>query len=124
MSSVFSELSSFAFKPGEKVDRGFVRVLGRLAIQARRIRQHAHGNLSESIHNTRVLIKWLRALLWFASPALSSSEINRAKSHLRKAAHLLAAQRELDVMQSMLENLPRKTANSAHRKALARIANT
>ena len=117
-----SDPSSFAFKPGEKIERGFVRVLGRLAIQARRIRQHARGNLSRSVHDTRVLIKWLRALLWFASPTFSSSEINRAKSHLRKAAHLLAAQRELDVMRSILKWLSGKPSNSAYRKGLTWIA--
>jgi len=68
------------------------------------------------------LIKWLRALLWFAGPAFSTSEMNRAKSRLRRASHLLAAQRELEVMQSILMKLAQKTENSAYRKALAQIA--
>ena len=120
---MFSAPSSFAFQPDENIERGFVRVLGQLALQARRLTQPAHGKISESIHDTRVLIKWLRALLWFAGPAFSSSEMNRAKSHLRRASHLLAAQRELVVMRSVLIRLAQKSENSAYRKALARIAN-
>jgi CHAD domain-containing protein len=70
-----------------------------------------------------VLIKWLRALLWFAGPVFSSSEMNRAKSHLRRASHLLASERELVVMQSILVRLAQKSEDSAYRRALARIAN-
>jgi CHAD domain-containing protein len=120
---MFSALSSFALQPDENIERGFVRVLGQLALQGRRLTQHAPGSISESVHDTRVLIKWLRALLWFAGPAFSSSEMNRAKSHLRRASHLLAAQRELAVMRSILIRLAQKSENSAYRKALARIAN-
>ena len=65
----------------------------------------------------------MRALLWFASPVFSSSETNRAKSHLRRASHLLAGERELVVMRSILIRLGQKSDNSAYRKALARIAN-
>jgi CHAD domain-containing protein len=122
MASMFCAPSSFAFHPNESIERGFVRVLGQLALQARRLTQHADGKISESVHDTRVLIKWLRALLWFAGPAFSTSEMNRAKSHLRRASHLLAAQRELEVMQSMLKRLSQKTENPAYRKALAQIA--
>jgi CHAD domain-containing protein len=70
-----------------------------------------------------VLIKWLRALLWFAGPVFSSSEMNRATSHLRRASHLLAGERELVVMRSILARLAQKSDNSAYRRALARIAN-
>jgi len=123
MTFMSSAPSSFAFQPHEKVEQGFVRVLEQLAIQARRLTQHAHRILPESVHDTRVLIKYLQALLWFARPAFSSSEMNRANSHLRKASHLLAAQRELVVIRSILKKLSRKTANPAYRNALARIVN-
>jgi CHAD domain-containing protein len=120
---MFSAPSSFAFQPEENIERGFVRVLGQLALQARRLTLHAHGRISESVHDTRVLIKWLRALLWFAGPVFSSSEMNRATSHLRRASHLLAGERELVVMRSILARLAQKSDNSAYRRALARIAN-
>jgi CHAD domain-containing protein len=120
---MFSAPSSFAFQPDENIEHGFVRVLGQLALQACRFTQHAHGKISESVHDTRVLIKWLRALLWFAGPAFSSSEMNRAKSHLRRASHLLAGERELVVMRSILVRLAQKSEDSTYRRALARIAN-
>jgi CHAD domain-containing protein len=123
MTSIFSAPSSFAIRPDENIEREFVRVLGQLALQARLLTQHAHGKIAESVHDARVLIKWLRAWLWFAGPAFSSSEMNRAKSHLRRASHLLAAQRELVVMRSILMRLAQNSEDSAYRKALARIAN-
>ena len=123
VTSVISAPSPFAFQPDESIEHGFVRVLGQLALQARGLTQHAHGKLSESVHDTRVLIKCLRALLWFSGPAFSSSEVNRAKSHLRRASHLLAAQRELVVMRSILIRLAQKTEHRKYRRALARIAN-
>lgn len=117
-----SSPSTFAFKPDEKVDQGFLRVLEQLTIQACRITRHSHSMVSDPVHDARVLIKRLRALLWFASPAFSTPEMNRAKSHLREASQLLAAQRDLVVMRSILQMLSRKTRNSCYRKTLVRIA--
>ena len=84
----FQILNAITFQPDDKVGRGFVRVLEQLAVEMRRLLECSHGTLPESAHGARVLIKRLRALLWFASPAFSSSELKRSKSHLRKAAHL------------------------------------
>ena len=120
---MFSALSCFAFRPDEKLGHGFARVLGHIAMKARRLRRHAHGTRATSIHGTRILIKYLRALLCFTQPTFSASEIHRARSELRRAAHLLSAQRELVVMRSTLKRLSRKTANSQYRKALTRIVN-
>ena len=112
----------FAFQPGEEVERGFFRALEEMAIEGRRIEQMSHGTAAESVHGTRVLIKRLRALLWFASPAFSASALERPKTDLRKASHLLAAERELAVMRFQLEALARKTSKSADRNALLRLA--
>jgi CHAD domain-containing protein len=124
MNSPSSVPLPFAFQADEKVDRGFVRVLEELAIHARLLTQNPQGSLSESVHDARVLIKRLRALLWFAGSAFSLSELNRFKSHLRKASHLLAAQRDLVVMRTILEELSRKASKSSDRATLIRIAKT
>jgi len=116
--------SPFAFQPDEKVNQGFVRVLEELGLHARLLTQNARGPLSESVHDARLLIKRLRALFWFAKPAFSASELNRLKSHLRKASHLLAAQRDFVVMRSVLEKLSEKTSKSSDRATLLRIAQT
>lgn len=120
---MFSAPSCFALQPDEKLEHGFARVLGQIAMQALRLRRHAHGTVAKSIHGTRILIKYLRALLCFTQPTFSPSEIHRAKSDLRRAAHLLSAQRELVVMRSTLKRLSRKTADSEYRKALTRMDN-
>lgn len=124
MAFMSSALLSFAFQPNEEVANEFVRVLGQLALEANRLTRKAQGILPESVHDTRVVIKYLRALLWFASPAFSLAEMNRANSHLRKASHLLAPQRDRVVIRSVLKILFRKTAHVAYRKALARIINS
>lgn len=111
-----------AFRSGEKVEWEFLRLLGEMAIRTTRLANLSEGNLPESVHGTRVLIKRLRALLWFASPAFSAMVFDRAKSHLRKASHLLAAVRELAVMRAHLEGLARKTSKPADRKTLLRLA--
>jgi CHAD domain-containing protein len=113
---------SLAFHPNEAVEKGLVRILERLAGCTAEIVPHSPRKLSDSVHNTRVLIKRLRALLWFARPAFSSSEMTQAKSSLQKASHLLAAQRDLVVTRSILQMLSRKTPDLTYRKALIRLS--
>ena len=122
MTSTTFAPSPFTFKPDEKVDHGFLRVLGQMANRTRSLTRHSHGILSEAVHEIRILIKQLRALLWFASPIFSPMEVNRGKAHLRKASQLLAAQRDQSVMRSVLEELSHQTSNSTYRKTLFRIA--
>ena len=112
----------FAFRPEKKIDREFVRVLQRMAIHARSLTKRSQGKLSGPTHQARVLIKRLRALLWFAKPTFSSLELTRSKSQLRKASRLLAPQRDLAVLQLTLKKLSRDTASREDRKILARIS--
>jgi CHAD domain-containing protein len=119
-----SALFPFAFRPDKKIDREFVRVLQRMAMYARTLTRCPRGKLSESIHKTRVLIKRLRALLWFVNRTLPSAELTWAKSELRKASRLLAPQRDLTVLQSTLKKLSRDSSNPGDRKILARISSS
>jgi len=112
----------FDIQTDDEVRAGFVQVLEQMGIEAGRFLEYPRGTLSESVHGTRVLVKSLRSLLWFASPVFSSSEIELPKSRLRKASRLLAAQRDFVVMQSIFEQLAQKTSNSAFRKTLVRMA--
>jgi len=114
--------SIFAIQPGENGQQGFVRVLGQMTVQARHLLQIAAASPSESVHGIRVLIKRLRAMLSFTSPAFSSAELNRVRAHLREASHLLAAQRDFVVMQTVVEKLSRTTANVSDRNTLVRLA--
>ncbi len=114
---------SFAFGPNETVGNGIIRILGQIAALAGVVSQHSQGQLSDSVHNTRVLIKRLRALLWFAAPTISPAKMNRAKASLQKASHLLGTHRDLVVTGSILQMLSRKTSNLAYRKTLIRLSN-
>ncbi len=122
MTSPPSRLFPLAFHPDEKVARGFVRVLGEMVIQARILARPSRRTSVESVHDMRLLIKRLRALLWLASPAFASSALHQSKSRLREASHQLAAQRELVVMRAILEGLARETGKAADRKTLLRLA--
>jgi CHAD domain-containing protein len=122
MRSLSPASSPFAFQTDDDLGPGFVHVLEQMAIEAGRILDSPRGTLSESVHEIRVLVKHLRALLWFASPVFSSSEMELSKSRLRKASRLLAAQRDFAVMQSILVQLSRKTSNSTFRKTIVRMA--
>lgn len=102
--------SPFALHHGESVRRGLARVLGQVALQARHLKTPAPELSAEALHLARLLLKRLRALLWFAGPALPLAERARAKVQLREASHLLAGQRDGLVWQSILEDLSRNPA--------------
>ena len=122
MASSIANQSSLVFQPNEAVEKGLVRVLKQLASCAASTAQNSGEKLSNSVHDTRVLVKRLRALLWFAQSAFSSSEMTRAKLSLQKASHLLATQRDLLVTRSILQMLSRKTSNLRYRKTLVRLS--
>ncbi len=111
---------SFAFRPGKKINREFIRVLGQMADHARAPARPA--DVSESIHETRVLIKRFRALLWFANQTLPAIALKQAKSRLQQASHLLAPQRDLAVMRDTWSKLAENAWKRRDRKTLARIS--
>lgn len=112
--------ASFSFRPGKRIDGEFIRLLRQMAVRARALMRHPAP--TDSIHETRVLIKRLRALLWFAKHTFPSSDLRQAKSHLRKASHLLASQRDLAVVHSTLKILSHDMSNHKDREILARIS--
>jgi len=69
MAASIASLPSLAFQPDEAVEKGFVRILEQLAGCAAVIAPRSPRKLADSVHNARVLIKRLRAYLWFAKPA-------------------------------------------------------
>ena len=122
MATSIAILPSLAFHPNEAVEKGFVRILEQLAGCVAVIVPRSPRKLADSVHNARVLIKRLRAYLWFAKPVFSLSERTQAKSSFQVASHLLAAQRDLVVTRSILQMLSRKTRNLPYRKALIRLS--
>src|SRR5476651_741034 len=112
---------TYAFLPQEKIRRGFVRMLGEISVRGQGLTRRSREPMGELIHEGRLLIKRVRALLWFARPALGLAAYARARARLRKAAGLLADQRDLAVTQATLEELARKASKARDRAALAQI---
>ena len=113
---------TYAFLPDEKIKEGFVRILGEIAKHGSELARPSSGPMEEPIHAGRLLIKRLRALLWFAHSTMSEEVESRAKTELRKAAGLLGGHRDLAVAQETLKKLKKKASTAAERKALAQTS--
>lgn len=113
---------AYAFQPDEKVRDGVVRLLGEISIRGRGLAGRSREPMGELIHKGRLLIKRVRALLWFARPALGLAVYTRARARARKASGLLASQRDFAVMQATLEELARKASKSRDRAALVQVS--
>jgi CHAD domain-containing protein len=75
--------------------------------------RHSPG---EAIHEIRLLIKRVRALLWFARPSLSRTVEAAARKRLHQAAHFLSGQRDLKAAQTTFEKILEEV-DSAHARA-------
>ena len=112
---------TYVFPPDETARRGWVRVLSAISVRARGLARRSREPAAESIHDLRLLIKRVRALLWFARPALAAPVAERARTRLRRAARLLAGQRDRAVMQATLEKLAKKASDDRDRAAVAHV---
>jgi CHAD domain-containing protein len=108
----------FAFQPEEKVQQGVVRLLGEISASSIALVHRSKVSIGEAVHDGRLLIKRLRALLWFARPALGPTAYDRVRSQLRQAAGLLAGQRDLAVTRTTLENLAQKAPDNRDRASV------
>ena len=95
----------YVFRVEEKAGDGVRRILGEMARQGKNVVRQSQRSPDESIHAARLIIKRMRALLWFAKPALGTKVYAKARTQLRKAASLMAARRDLTVMQATLDKL-------------------
>jgi CHAD domain-containing protein len=100
---MFSAPSRFAFHPDENIKRGFVRVLGQIAIQARRLTQHAHGTLAASVHDTRILIKYLRALQLQLTQAVPGKRMTGTIKRIDKLQEQLGDYHDCVIAQDRLQ---------------------
>jgi CHAD domain-containing protein len=99
---------NYAFRSHEKIRDGIVRILAGISLRAANLSERSHGSVEVVVHEGRVLMKRLRALLWFARPVLTPSTHREAKACLRRASGLLAAQRDLAVTRGTLKKLAKK----------------
>ena len=113
---------NYAFQPNEEVKEGFLRILEEIAQRAGELTRVYSGSMEEPIHDGRLLIKRLRALLWFARPVLTDEVQAGAKTDLREAAALLGGHRDLAVAQATLKKLERNASTAAGRTALTQTS--
>lgn len=111
---------TFAFRPREKTRDGFIRVVGGVASAATACGKSSRLPVADALHAERVFIKRLRALLWFARPALPRAVDEEVRETLRMAARSLAGHRDLAVTRTTLEKIGRKTGKPVKRRAVAR----
>jgi len=96
----------------------FARVLRRISGRAQSLSHNARFTAEEAIHEVRLLIKRVRALLWFARPSLARTVESGARTQLRKAARLLAGQRDIQAAQTTFEKLLGEVDSGRERKAV------
>src|SRR5471032_1847617 len=94
---------AFALSWHKKSADSFARILRRIAAHARSLSGDGRFSAEEVIHEVRLLIKRVRALLWFARPSLARTIEAEARTQLRKASELLAGQRDIKAAQTTFE---------------------
>jgi CHAD domain-containing protein len=109
---------TYAFQPKEEIREGFVRMLGEITKRARALARLSSGPMEEPIHDGRLLIKRLRALLWFVRPALNEDVLSQAKMELKNAAGILGGHRDLAVARATLKKLTKEASTVREREAL------
>jgi CHAD domain-containing protein len=109
---------AFTLSWHKKSADSFARVLRRIAAQAQSLAGDPKYSNEEAIHEVRLLIKRVRALLWFARPSLAKAVKTEARAQLRKAAQLLAGQRDLKAAQATFEKMMEEVDSARGRAAV------
>jgi CHAD domain-containing protein len=109
------DLFPYTFSPGAADSTGpeLVVVLHKISERLKKFPKSAND---KALHDIRVLIKVLRALLWLAKSTLPASAANEIKQRFRRAAGKLAGPRDAGVLRKTLKDLgedaSRRQANS------------
>ncbi|HUB67284.1 MAG TPA: CHAD domain-containing protein [Candidatus Methylacidiphilales bacterium] len=102
----------FQLKPGEGLRGGLIRIVNRIAKKSATLPDFRTGKAEETIHEARLLIKLLRAIVGMAGTALGKAAGQRIKTCLRAAARSLAGPRDAAVLASTLSKLARKASGN------------
>src|SRR5438093_834592 len=110
------------FRVDESVRDGLARISGELIQRALARIECAGKNRAEDLHQVRVTIKRLRALLRLARPVISEAFCNRENRRLKDIADRLAFFRDTTVSRQTLATLARSVADK--RSELAKAPRT
>ena len=113
---------SFQLRPGEELRPGLIRIVARIAKKSTALSGFRAGKSEVAIHEARLLVKLLRALVWMARPALGRGACQRIRPHLRAAACCLAESRDATVLASTLSSLARRVSGDRRRAGYALAA--
>ena len=113
---------AFTLSWHQKSADSFARILRRIAERARSLSGDKRFSAEQVIHEVRLLIKRVRALLWFARPSVARTIEAEARTQLRKASELLAGQRDIKAAQTTFEKMLDEMDATAGRKALEKTS--
>jgi CHAD domain-containing protein len=100
----------------------FARILRRIAARAQSLSGDMRFSAEDAIHEVRLLIKRVRALLWFARPSVARTIEAEARTQLRKAAQLLAGQRDVKAAQATFEKMLDEIDSTSERDAVEKVS--
>jgi CHAD domain-containing protein len=109
--------------PHEPTAAGLARMAAELVDAAVNRIDHPTSDRAEDIHQIRVSIKRLRALLLLLRPVISEVAYERENGRLRDAAQQLAGSRDAAVARKTLLALADSASGRNERKAFAKVLN-
>jgi CHAD domain-containing protein len=112
--------SAPSLQPHEPIRAGLPRIAVLLVEHALALFEPSMETRRESIHEIRLTIKRLRALLLLVRPMVSASFFEREKARLRKAARGLAPSRDFAIARETLRTLAKCARGRHDRDAFAR----
>jgi CHAD domain-containing protein len=113
---------AFTLSWHKKSADSFARILRRIAERARSLSGDKRFSAEQVIHEVRLLIKRVRALLWFARPSVARTIEAEARTQLRKASELLSGQRDIKAAQTTFEKMLDEIDSSTDRDALEKTS--
>lgn len=114
--------ASFSLLRDEAVSDGLLRILASASKVVRDLGKPGKKVLPDSVHALRVLIKRLRALLWFLRPILTDDDYDQGKALLKKAADTLAESRDLTVVRAVFEQVAATKTGKKKQLAASRVS--
>jgi len=113
---------AFTLSWHKKSADSFAGILRRIAERARSLAGDKRFSAEQVVHEMRLLIKRVRALLWFARPSVTRTIEAEARTQLRRASQLLAGQRDAKAAQTTFEKMLQEIDSTADREALERTS--
>jgi len=114
----------YKFKQHERISDGIRRIAGEQSLIIHRQLKHSHADgHSESVHNVRICVKRLRALLRLVRDGLGAKFYHRENDALRTIAQSLSSARDVEVQLVTLQKLRREHPREISAKEFSILQN-